>query len=312
MSAQGPAELRQPRPVDWRCAQVLIVGGTTDYANPGTTAAATSLLLDFSVQPLAWVTERTGVPRVMPDAVMLPDGTVAVVNGGNIGIAGGGSGTANAAVVGPPTAAGAALSSGVLAAWRRRSAACTAALAQPRAQGSRVLLGMQLQAAPLTRGGPCARPDRGVCVQGQPTLRAMRSCTTQLHQWAGAGRGCWQTASRTGCSAPQLAQHAACAHIVLRACRSTKDTGEAAPGRSCSVHMSVQQLSGRHSSPGAVLTPAVRSHSNAWLTVNGEVRRCRWPACAAPAVALVAHPCLFTVPGGSSGLPEQQACCRCW
>ena len=36
----------------------------------------------------------------MPDAVLLPDGTVAVVNGGTIGIAGGGPGTANTAILG--------------------------------------------------------------------------------------------------------------------------------------------------------------------------------------------------------------------
>ena len=78
------------------------MGGTTDFAGPGTTAASTSFLLDFSVAPLAWVTEDSGIPRVMPDAILLPDGTVSVVNGGTIGIAGGGPGTANAAVVGVP------------------------------------------------------------------------------------------------------------------------------------------------------------------------------------------------------------------
>ena len=47
------------------------MGGTTDYAGPGTTAAATSLLLDFSVQPLAWVTEQTGISRVVSCTVLL-------------------------------------------------------------------------------------------------------------------------------------------------------------------------------------------------------------------------------------------------
>ena len=85
-------------PAPW--LQVLAVGGTTDFANPGTAAASTSYLLDFSLTPLHWITEDSGVPRVMPDAILLPDGTVVVANGGSVGVAGGGPGTANAAVLG--------------------------------------------------------------------------------------------------------------------------------------------------------------------------------------------------------------------
>ena len=53
-----------------------MVGGTTDNAVATTPSLSTSQLLDFAVQPLAWVQEQMSAPRVMPDGVLLPDGTV--------------------------------------------------------------------------------------------------------------------------------------------------------------------------------------------------------------------------------------------
>ena len=47
-----------------------------DFALATTPSASTSQLLDFAVQPLAWVEEQMAAARVMPDAVLLPDGTV--------------------------------------------------------------------------------------------------------------------------------------------------------------------------------------------------------------------------------------------
>ena len=62
--------------------QVLVVGGNTDMATAGTPAVAYSLLMDFTQATLAWQREQMPIGRVMPDAVILPDGTVAVFNGG--------------------------------------------------------------------------------------------------------------------------------------------------------------------------------------------------------------------------------------
>ena len=56
--------------------QVLMVGGTEDRALATTPASSASQLLDFALQPLAWQQEQMAVARVMPDAVLLPDGTV--------------------------------------------------------------------------------------------------------------------------------------------------------------------------------------------------------------------------------------------
>ena len=56
--------------------QVLMVGGTENRAQATTPASSTSQLLDFALQPLAWQQEQMAVARVMPDAVLLPDGTV--------------------------------------------------------------------------------------------------------------------------------------------------------------------------------------------------------------------------------------------
>ena len=60
----------------------MAIGGNVDYAGAGTAAIAYSSLLDFTQSPLAWVREAMPTGRVMADAVLLPDGTVAVFNGG--------------------------------------------------------------------------------------------------------------------------------------------------------------------------------------------------------------------------------------
>ena len=71
-------------------------GGNFNNADGGTQASASSFLLDFSRAPLAWQQEAQATPRVMPDAVLLPDGTVVIVNGAAYGIAGGSPGNSNA------------------------------------------------------------------------------------------------------------------------------------------------------------------------------------------------------------------------
>ena len=52
------------------------MGGTTDFAQAPTPALAVSYLLDFSQDVLTWQEEQMSAARVMPDAVLLPDGTV--------------------------------------------------------------------------------------------------------------------------------------------------------------------------------------------------------------------------------------------
>ena len=67
------------------------MGGTFDRAQPGTLASQASYFLDFGRQNaggLAWQPEATAAPRVSPDALLLPDGTVLVVSGGNYGVDG--------------------------------------------------------------------------------------------------------------------------------------------------------------------------------------------------------------------------------
>ena len=67
-----------------------MVGGTFDHAAPFTLASQASYLLDTTRRGgLTWQPEATATARVMPDAVLLPDGTVLVVNGANYGTAGG-------------------------------------------------------------------------------------------------------------------------------------------------------------------------------------------------------------------------------
>lgn len=66
--------------------QVVVFGGTsTDQANAQTPASSSSYRINLGAATLAWETESMPFPRVMGDAVLLPDGTVFVTNGGQIG-----------------------------------------------------------------------------------------------------------------------------------------------------------------------------------------------------------------------------------
>ena len=73
-------------------AQILLVGGAgvscPATATPQTPATATCEMLDLEASPMAWTTVAS-MPhaRVMPDAVLLPDRTVLVVNGSAAGVA---------------------------------------------------------------------------------------------------------------------------------------------------------------------------------------------------------------------------------
>ena len=70
--------------------RVLVVGGSSvDQAGPDTAATANTYLLDLSIRPLNWTVDVMSVPRVMPDTVLLPDGTLFICNGGDTGVAGG-------------------------------------------------------------------------------------------------------------------------------------------------------------------------------------------------------------------------------
>lgn len=68
--------------------QILVVGGTTqDGAGANTPATTNSYLLDLS-NPASptWTTEQMPVPRVMGDALLLPNSKVIVVNGAQQGM----------------------------------------------------------------------------------------------------------------------------------------------------------------------------------------------------------------------------------
>ena len=87
--------------------RILVVGGSSvDEAGAGTPASATTYFLDFSVTPLRWTTETMSAARVMPDTVLLPDGTLFICNGANTGIAGGSPGEGEAANTVPDAEAG--------------------------------------------------------------------------------------------------------------------------------------------------------------------------------------------------------------
>jgi hypothetical protein len=73
-------------------ARVLLIGGAGVScpvpAGIDTPATATCELLDVGAAPLGWQPAAAlPQPRVMPDAVLLPDGTVLVVNGSSTGVA---------------------------------------------------------------------------------------------------------------------------------------------------------------------------------------------------------------------------------
>ena len=86
---RGPAREAEVLSKGHGLLQILVVGGTFDHAAPFTLASQASYLLDVTrTGGLTWQPEATATPRVMPDAVLLPDGTVLVVNGANYGTAG--------------------------------------------------------------------------------------------------------------------------------------------------------------------------------------------------------------------------------
>ena len=69
--------------------KILAIGGSAvDNANSTTPASNIVYTLDLSQAAPVWTQETMSAPRVMPDGVLLPDGTVCIVNGGEIGIAG--------------------------------------------------------------------------------------------------------------------------------------------------------------------------------------------------------------------------------
>lgn len=77
-------------PANDYAAEIVVFGGTeTDMATAQTPASSSSYRINLGAATPAWETETMPYPRVMGDAVLLPDGTVFVANGGQIGIAGG-------------------------------------------------------------------------------------------------------------------------------------------------------------------------------------------------------------------------------
>jgi hypothetical protein len=73
-------------------ARVLLIGGggaaCPTPSTPTTPATNSCELLDLATSPLSWhQAAAMAQPRVMPDAVLLPDGTVLVMNGSSTGVA---------------------------------------------------------------------------------------------------------------------------------------------------------------------------------------------------------------------------------
>ena len=66
--------------------QIVVFGGTvSDYATAETPSSSASYRINTGAANPAWETESMPFPRVMGDAVLLPDGTVFVANGGQVG-----------------------------------------------------------------------------------------------------------------------------------------------------------------------------------------------------------------------------------
>lgn len=77
-------------PANDYAAEIVVFGGSeTDQANAQTPASSSSYRINLGAAAPTWETETMPYPRIMGDAVLLPDGTVFVTNGGQIGIAGG-------------------------------------------------------------------------------------------------------------------------------------------------------------------------------------------------------------------------------
>ncbi|KAF8599754.1 copper radical oxidase [Ceratobasidium sp. AG-I] len=106
----GTAVLLPLSPANGYEAEVLICGGSTlDDRTPGHELSARDaassqcvrMVLTDEGMAAGWKVEQMPDPRIMPDAVLLPDGRVVIVNGGRSGIAGYGNvknqvGTSNA------------------------------------------------------------------------------------------------------------------------------------------------------------------------------------------------------------------------
>lgn len=72
----------------YRARVMLIGGGGAPPAGIRTPATATTEILDLGATPLGWaLAAPMRNPRVMPDAVLLPDGTTLVMNGSSAGSA---------------------------------------------------------------------------------------------------------------------------------------------------------------------------------------------------------------------------------
>jgi hypothetical protein len=67
-------------------ASVMLIGGGGSGGDLSSPATPSCEILDTGANPMAWrLTRPMANPRVMPDSVLLPDGTVFVCNGGNRG-----------------------------------------------------------------------------------------------------------------------------------------------------------------------------------------------------------------------------------
>lgn len=92
----GTAVLLPLRYDDWY-AEILICGGSTiddqklsykiSSQDPASTQCSRLLLTEEGIAA-GWITEQLPEPRVMPDAVLLPTGQVAILNGARTGISG--------------------------------------------------------------------------------------------------------------------------------------------------------------------------------------------------------------------------------
>lgn len=70
--------------------KILVIGGAgVEGANPQTPASRYVYVLDLSLANPVWARDTMPSARIMPDGVLLPDGTVGIFNGAEVGIAGG-------------------------------------------------------------------------------------------------------------------------------------------------------------------------------------------------------------------------------
>ncbi|KAK9795594.1 hypothetical protein WJX73_004039 [Symbiochloris irregularis] len=75
-------------PPNYNVVVVVLGGSSADNADNYTPASNLIQILNLSSPNPTWTVQQMASPRVMPDAVVLPDGTLAIVNGGEVGIAG--------------------------------------------------------------------------------------------------------------------------------------------------------------------------------------------------------------------------------